>query len=176
MIYKSLLTIFLTSLGSLSVLASTTIAQERPECYIIDSSGQLTDLTDLCNVSQKRSPDPEAATNEGLNIINNNNNNVGGGEASGTRPGTTSSSSVVVGDNLALELSSGDSSSFIDNEIGVDYTAYIRRFKVAPVATVRNDLREEAFQFDTDRDSLTSILRQSRGRLPFLIYRYPKFK
>lgn len=172
--YKYLLTIFLTSLGTLA-LPSVSMAQERPECYLIDSSGKLTDLTDLCNVSQKRSPEPNAPSNEGLSIINNN-NNVAGGEPKGTKPATSSSSTIFVGDDLSLELSSFDSSSFIDNEIGVDFTAYIRRFKAAPVATVRSDLREQAFEFDTDRDSITSILRESRGRLPFLIYRYPKFK
>lgn len=172
MTYKYLLTIFLTSLSSLGAFASISMAQERPECYLIDSSGQLTDLTDICNVSQKRSPDTDTIISEVQNLIDNN-NNAAEIEPLGTRPSTDNSSSVFVGDNLSLELSSVDSSSFIDNEIGVDYTAYTRSYKVAPVATVRRTLREEAFQFDTNRDSLTSILRQSRGRLPFLIYRYP---
>ncbi|MEL6910257.1 MAG: hypothetical protein AAFR62_07090 [Cyanobacteria bacterium J06629_2] len=168
MTYKSLLTTLLTSVCSLGALASIAVAQEPPECYIIDSSGELTDLTDICNVSQKRAANASAAPGEGLNIINNNNN------ITNSNPTPDSRSTVVAADSFVAESSLIDSSLFIDNELGNNYTAYTRRFNTAPTSVVRQTLREQSFQLDNSRDSLTSILRATQARLPFLIYRYPK--
>ena len=168
MTYKFLLKVFLTSLSSIGVLASIAVAQERPKCYLINSSGELTDLTDICDVSQKRSPEPTPVTNEGSNIVNNNN--------------IINSESLIreqeVDDNQYLErdafsVESGiDSSYYIDNEIGSDYTAYVRRYRTSTTPLVRSTLRKQAFQFDNTRRSPTSILRSGRSELPFIIYRY----
>ena len=171
MTYKSLLATLLTSFCSLGAIASMAAAQEPPECYIIDSSGKLTDLTDICNVREKRSSAADDNTGEGVNIINNNNNITSSNQT------PDGSSSVFVADDLVAASTSSDSSYFIDNELGNNYTAYTRRFNVAPTAAVRQTIRDRSFQFDTfdaRRDSLTSILRATQSRLPFIIYRYPK--
>lgn len=72
---KFLLTILITSLGLIGGLTPKAMGQERPKCYLIDDSGELTDLTDICNASQKRSPETNV-TNEGQNIVNNNINTI----------------------------------------------------------------------------------------------------
>jgi len=171
MTYKSLLATLLTSCCSLGAIASIAIAQEPPECFIVDSSGELTDLTDICNVSKKRSSASNADTGEGVSIINNNNN------ITNSNPTPDSGSSVFVADDVVAASTSIDSSYFIDNELGNNYTAYTRRFNVAPTSAVRETIRERSFQLDPSRRdslSLTSILRDSQSRLPFIIYRYPK--
>ncbi|MBE9044746.1 hypothetical protein IQ255_10055 [Pleurocapsales cyanobacterium LEGE 10410] len=180
MSYKFLLTVFLTSLGSLGALAPIAVAQERPKCYIIDPSGQLTDLSDICDVSQKQSPDTETATtdtatNDGLNIINNNNNTIYS-EPSTRGLSEGSSTYILGGDDFSFDSGSSfiDSSYYIDNEIGVDYTAYIRRYKVPPTFLVRPTLKDQVFGFDHYRNSPTSILRRGQSRIPFIVYRYQK--
>lgn len=173
MINKLLFTALLTAFSSLGAFASTVAAQERPKCYLIDNSGQLTDLTDICNVSQQRSPEPASSSNENINIVNTNNNNL--------VDSRSSVDNVVVGDGLLVSgVNRADSSNlidsayYIDNEIGTDYTAYIRSYRVTPTFTTRKDLREQIFQFDNRRKSVTSILRKGRSQLPFLIYQYRK--
>ena len=170
---KLLFTALLTAFSSLGGFASTATAQERPKCYLIDNSGQLTDLTAICNISQQRSPEPVSSSNEGIEIVNTNNNNL-----VNSRP---SVDNVVVGDGLVVsDVNRADSSNlidrtyYIDNEIGSDYTAYIRSYRVPPTFTTRKDLREQIFQFDDRRKSTTSILRKGRSQLPFLIYQYRK--
>ena len=88
---------------------------------------------------------------------------------------------IVVGDGLLVSrVNRADSSNsinrayYIDNEIGTDYTAYIRSYRVTPTSTTRENLREQIFQFDNRRKSITSILRKGRSQLPFLIYQYRK--
>lgn len=171
MINKLLSIALLTAFSSLSAFASTVTAQERPKCYLIDNSGQLTDLTDICNVTQQRSPEPVSSSNEGINIVNTNNN----------VDSRSSVDNVVVGDGLLVSgVNRADSSNlidsayYIDNEIGTDYTAYIRSYRVTPTSTTRENLREQIFQFDNRRKSTTSILRKGRSQLPFLIYQYRK--
>ncbi len=169
MTYKFLLTIFLTSLSSLGGLTPIAVAQERPKCYLIDNSGQLTDLTDICNVSQKRSPKTEPTTNEGQNVVN---INIIDSKPSNLGFSEDDNVYILGEDNLGLNSSLINSSYYIDNEIGNDYTAYIRRYKVSPTSIVRQTLREQIFQFDAYPNSLTSILRQGQSRTPFIIYRY----
>ncbi len=171
MTYKFLLTIFLTSLGSIGGLASIAVAQERPKCYLIDNSGQLKDLTDICNASQKQSPKTEPVTNEGQNIINNNNINIDSKPLE-SKLSVDDNVYILGENNLSIKSSFADSSYYGGNEIGTDYTAYIRRYKVPPTSIVREALREQVFQFGTYPNSITSILRQGRGRIPFIIYRY----
>lgn len=150
------------------------IAKERPKCYLIDESGQLTNLTDICNASRPQDATVETANNEGLNIINNNSNVVG------TEPLTDGLSVddnvyFLGEDSVPVNLSSINSSYYIDNEIGIDYTAYIRRYRVSPTSLARQSVRERVFQFDIDVEpsNLTSILRRGQSRTPFIIYRYP---
>ena len=166
--YRLLLTVFLTSLGSLA-LAPTAVAQERPKCYLIEPSGQLVDLTEICNTSHRRSPESNPSASEGFNITNNNYNIVnqpGAGDVFVSDRG-----SVLGQDSLAVG-SGIDSAYYIDNEIGMDYTAYTRRYSVPSTSIVRRELRERVFQFDAPSNSLTSILRQGQSRIPFIIYRY----
>ena len=169
MTYKSLLKTLLTSFCSLGAIATVAVAQEPPECYIVDASGELTDLTDICNASQKKSSSTQNNTGEALTITNNNSNVVNSNQTA------DSSSSVLVGDDLLVESSSIDSSYYIDSEPGINYAAYTRRYNTPSTSAVRQSVRERAFQFNTNRDSLTSILRESQSRLPFIIYRYPKY-
>ena len=170
MSYRFLLTVFLTSLSSIAAIAPIAVAQERPKCYIIYPSGELTDLTDICDASQQRSPETEPATNEGLNIINNNNNVI---YSEPLNSGLSGDSTYILGEeNFSFNSSLVDSSYYIDNEIGIDYTAYIRRYSVPPIFLDRQTLKERVFRFDDYRNSLTSILRQGQSRLPFIIYRY----
>ena len=169
---KFLLKIFLTSLGSLATLAPTAIAQERPKCYTIDDSGQLINLTDICNVSQKRSPQIDPAANESPNTFNNNANVVYFNSLDTEQ--LLDDNLYILEENSLLSRSSiFDSAYYIDNEIGTDYTAYIRRYRTSPTSIVRQTLKEQIFQFDTDRKSLTSILREGQSEIPFIIYRYP---
>lgn len=169
MIHKFLLTLFIANFGFISVLAPKASAQERPECYLIDESGELTDLTDICNVSQKRSPEP--ATTEGENIVNNNNNiNIVSSDA--VKTGVLSDDGFVIdGNNYSEDSGSINSSYYIDNEPGINYTAYVRRYTASPNSFVRQTRREEIFQFDRPL-SHTGILRRGRNELPFIIYRY----
>ena len=168
MTYKFILTIFLTSLGSIAALASTSVAQERPECYIIDDSGQLTDLTDICNTTQKRSRLTDS-TSDAQKV--NQNVNVG---SNAIEEVALEDSVYVLGEtSLASKSDAIDSTYYIDNEIGSDYTAYIRRYQTPGTAFDRQTLREQIFQFDTE-PSLTSIFRRGESRTPFLIYRYQK--
>ncbi len=177
--FKFLLTIFLTSLSSIGALTqtATAIAQERPECYLIDDSGQLTDLTDICNVSEKQLSETDPATSEAQN--NNSNNNSNNNiiiDSKSLETGLSLDDNLFILGKNSLSSKSGliDSAYYIDNEIGIDYTAYIRRYKTSPTSIDRQTLREQIFQFNTIPDtttSLTSILRSSR-QLPFIIYRY----
>ena len=167
MTYRHLLTVFLTSLSSLT-LAPIAVAQERPKCYLIEPSGQLVDLTEICNASQKRSPENNPSVDGGLNVTNNNYNIVsqsGAADVLVSDRGFSRRDSLAVGSGI-------DSTYYIDNEIGMDYTAYTRRYSVPSTSIVRRELRERVFQFDTPSNSLTSILRQGRSRIPFIIYRY----
>lgn len=170
MTYKFLLTAFLTSLSSIGVLASTAVAQERPKCYLIDSSGELSDLTDICDVSQKRSPKTAPVTNEGSKITNNidSESSIKQQEANNNR--------YLERDAFSVESAKSGiySSYYIDNEIGSNYTAYVRRYRPSPTSLVRSTVREQVFQFNTFDRSLTSILRSDRSELPFIIYRYQK--
>ena len=170
MTYKFLLTIFLTGLGSLAVFTPKAIAQERPECYIIDDSGELTDLTDICNASQRQSTETDATTNEGENVVNNNIKII---DSKHQDTGVSADDGVFVlgKKDASLESDLIDSTYYIDNEIGVDYTAYTRRYQTPSTSIDRQTLRTQVFQFDT-KPSLTSILRHGR-ELPFIIYRYP---
>ena len=169
--YRLLLTVFLTSLGSLA-LAPIAVAQERPKCYLIEPSGQLVDLTEICNASQRRSPENNPSADEDSNITNDNYDIIS------SQPGADD---VLVGDrgfvlerdNIAFR-SGIDSAYYIDNEIGMDYTAYTRRYSVPSTSIVRPEFKERVFQFDTRPNSLTSILRQGQSRIPFIIYRYQK--
>ena len=169
MTLKILLTVFLTSLSSIAALAPNAVAQERPECYIIDESGELTDLTDICDASQGQSR-PTDSNGDAQNV--NQNVNVVGSEAI---------EEVVLNDNvyvlretsLLSESDAIDSAYYIDNEIGSDYAAYIRRYQSPETAFDRQTIRDKVFQFDTE-PSLTSILRRGEARTPFLIYRYQK--
>ena len=169
MTYKFILTVFLSSLGSIAVLAPRSVAQKRPECYIINNSGQLTDLTDICNATQERSR-PTNTASDARNV--NQNVNVVGSEA--IEEVALDDSVYVLGEtSLASKSDAIDSTYYIDNEIGSDYTAYIRRYQTPGTAFDRQTLRERVFQFDTE-PSLTSILRRGESRTPFLIYRYQK--
>lgn len=172
--FKFLLTIFITSLSSIGALtqAATAIAQERPECYLIDDSGQLTDLTDICNVSEKQLPETNPATSEAQNS----NNNIIIIDSKPLETGLSLDDNLFIlgKNNLSSKSSLIGSAYYIDNEIGIDYTAYIRRYKTPPTSIDRQTLREQIFQFNTipsTPTSLTSILRSSR-QLPFIIYRY----
>ncbi|MEM7593158.1 MAG: hypothetical protein AAF383_16865 [Cyanobacteria bacterium P01_A01_bin.83] len=179
MTYKSLLTIFLSSLGFVGALTPVVVAQERPECYIIDNSGQLTDLSDICNVSQKRSPKTNSGSSKSQRIVKPN-----GVNSNLFNTGLPLDNTLyILGENNQVTSDSGliDSSYFIDNEIGIDYTAYIRRYKAPPTSLTRQTLRKEIFRpnrfdsqpdrFDSTPDALTSILRGGR-ELPFMFYRY----
>ena len=169
MTYKFLLKIFLTSLGLGATLAPIAIAQEPPECYIIDNSGQLTDLTDICNVSQKRSPQNAPATDDASNIVNNNTNVIN------LNPFNTEGvldNSYILGQNIPNRSGTFNSSYYIDNEIGSDYTAYIRRYRTSLTSTARQTRREQIFQFNGYPQSLTSIIRRGQSDLPFILYRY----
>ena len=169
MTYKFILTVFLGSLGSIAVLAPRSVAQERPECYIIDDSGQLTDLTDICNATQKRSR-PTDTTSDVQSV--NRNVSIVGSEA--IEEVALDDSVYVLGEtSLAGKSDAIDSTYYIDNEIGSDYTAYIRRYQTPGTSFDRQTLRDRVFQFDTE-PSLTSILRRGESRTPFLIYRYQK--
>lgn len=170
---KFLLTVFLTSLSSLSILTSKAIAQERPKCYIIEPSGKLTDLSDICNVSDRRSPNAESAandSNQGSNIVNNNQNIIYSEPLTDRLSG--SNSTYILGEENFSFDSRVDSSYYIDNQVGIDYTAYIRRYSIPPTSLDQGTLKEQVFRFDDYRHSLTSILRQPQNRLPFIIYRY----
>ena len=169
MTLKILLTVFLTSLGSIAALAPIAVAQERPECYIIDESGELTDLTDICDATQGRSPSTDSngnAQNVDRNV------SVVSSEAVG-EVGLDDNIYVLRDTSLLSESDAIDSAYYIDNEIGSDYAAYIRRYQAPQTAFDRQTLREQVFQFDTE-PSLTSILRRGEARTPFLIYRYQK--
>ena len=171
MTYKLLFTVFLTSLSSLVGFAPIAVAQEqeRPKCYLIDESGQLTDLTDICNASQKRSQPPVPAANEDLNIIN---NNIIGFKSLANEFVKDDNLYILGEENFSFDSSLIDSSYYIDNEIGSDYTAYIRQYQTAPTSVTREVLKKQVFQFDDYPDSLTSILRRGRSQMPFIIYRY----
>lgn len=155
----------------MGALTPVVAAQERPECYIIDNSGQLTDLSDICNVSQKRSPETSSANSKPQRIA----------KQDGVNPNLLNTglpldnTVYILGENnLTSDSGLIDSSYFIDNEIGIDYTAYIRRYKIPPTSLTRQTLRKEIFQpdrFDSTPDRLTSILRGGRA-LPFIFYRY----
>lgn len=170
MIAKFLLSILLTSLGSIGILAANAVAQEPPECYIVDDSGELTDLTDICNVREKKSAETESSVNEAQNV----NNNVNIIDSKPSKAGLSKNGSVyILGKNtLVRESELINSAYYIDNEVGLDYSAYVRTYQTSSTTKDRPTLRELAFQFDTN-PSLTSILRHST-RVPFIIYRYPK--
>ena len=106
MTYKFIIKTFLTSLASLATLAPMAIAQ-RPECYIINESGQLTDLSDICNVSQKRSPRATTANNA-PNTANNNTNVI-------------NLNAVSRGYGLT---GAGVSSPYYNSPVGLGYTPY----------------------------------------------------
>lgn len=167
MVYKFLLTISLASLGSFAGLGLEAVGQERPKCYIIDNSGELTDLTDICNVSQKQSSGNNSASSDGQNIVNNNIN------INSESAGIESSSSdrvLVLSQNSERKAGSIDSTYYLENEIGSNYTAYVRSYQAPLTSADRRTLRNRAFGFDRDA-SLTSVLRDDR-EVPFLIYRY----
>jgi len=169
---KFLLTIFITSLSFVSVLTPKAIAQERPKCFLIEESGEFTDLTDICDVSQKRSP--AATTSEGENVVNNNINIISSdSDSEYTKTGVSVNDGFIVGaDNSSGNSGLIDSSYLIDNEPGINYTAYVRRYTASPNSFDRQTSREQIFQFDNHYRSRTSILREGRSELPFLIYRY----
>ncbi|MEL6440420.1 MAG: hypothetical protein AAFQ80_14325 [Cyanobacteria bacterium J06621_8] len=214
MIRKSLLKIFLTSAGLLGAMTTAVTAQEQPECFIIDSSGKLTDLTEFCNVSKERSPEAVSTAvttpKSECFIIDNAGKRTELTEfcdvskkraprqdaAKAEAPnGTTRvvvdpnlvETGVVLDDNLLIlgennvlsESGAIDSAYYIDNAIGSDFVAYVRRFKTAPTSRFRQTQREDIFQVNNPfnrtipaSERLTSILRQGRGDVPFLIYRY----
>ena len=154
----------------LTALAPMAIAQERPKCYIIDNTGDLTDLTDICNVSQKRSPQIAPVTNEAPNNVNNNTNVI---NFNPLDAGLESDDNLYILGENSFSPRSGvfNSAYYIDNEIGSDYTAYVRSYRTSPTSIARQTLREQIFQFDPYSPSLTSIIRRGRD-IPFIIYRY----
>ncbi len=174
MIYKFLLAIFVTSLSSIGALIPEVAAQERPKCYLIDNSGQLTDLTDICNVSEKQLPETDSNNSEAQNSnnqSNNNNNNIIIDSGLLDTGLSLDHSTYILGENsIASKQGSFESAYYVDNGTGTDYTAYIRRYKTTPTSMTRQTIREQAFQFDAP-NSLTAVLRQGR-KVPFIIYRY----
>lgn len=127
MTYKFLLKVFLTSLGSLATLTPIAIAQ-RPECYIIEESGQLTDLTDLCNASQQRSSKAPAANNP--NTVNNNTN-------------------VVNFDPISTEgrgLTGGVFNPYYNSSIGFNYSPYTGSY-IDSTPVVNRTITKRTFRF-----------------------------
>ena len=163
-IYKFLLTISLASLSSFALIPKA-FGQERPKCYIIDNSGELTDLTDICNASQKQLSE-DFATNDGQNAID----NINVDSKSVDTDSSSGDSIRVLGNNFDRESGSIDAIYYLDNEIGSNYTAYVRSYKAPSTSIDRRTLRERAFRFGANR-SLTSTLRHGR-EVPFIIYRY----
>ena len=169
--FKLLLSVTTTSLSIFGAIAPMGIARERPQCYLIDNSGQLTNLTNICNASSlERSPSATATVDKDIN-----NDNIIDSESS--------DSDFLGGEivyflgegNPPIDLSAFSSSYYIDNEIGNDFAAYIRRYETSPSYLPRQVIRKQAFQLEDDFElnSLTSILRRGNGSTPFLIYRYP---
>ncbi len=119
--------------------------------------------------------DPATSEAQNNNSNNNSNNNI----IIDSKPSETGLSLddnlfILGKNNLSSKSGLIGSAYYVDNEIGIDYTAYIRRYKTPPSSIDRQTLREQIFQFNTILDtpsSLTSILRSSR-QLPFIIYRY----
>ncbi|WP_036480193.1 hypothetical protein [Myxosarcina sp. GI1] len=175
--FQFLLSVTLTSIVSLGAIVPIAMAQERPECFLIDNSGELTDLTDICNASQGlvSSETTEAATTEGeLNIINNNSNIVGSDPL--TSQSLTDDNLYFLGEgSVPVDLSTIGSTYYIDNEIGNDYTAYLRRYQTSPSYLPREVIKDRVFRFENyfDPYSLTSIFRRGQSRVPYIIYRYP---
>ena len=168
---KFLLAIFIAGFSSINVLTLKAVAQEPPECYIVDDTGELEDLTDICDASQKRSPDSNSTTTQGENVVNNNININNSDLNSGFGKVSVNDGFVVGADNSSVN-SGIDSSYLIDNEPGLDYTAYVRRYQTSLNSFDYLTRREQIFQFDNRFGSHTRILREGRSELPFLIYRY----
>ena len=127
MTYKFLLKIFATL--SLFTFAPIAIAQERPKCYIIEESGQLTDLTDICNVSQQRSPQASAASNpntatNNTNVVNLNPASTGGRDLTGA----------------------GVFSPYYNNSIGLNYPPYTGSDNY-PTPVVNRAVTRRTFRF-----------------------------
>lgn len=164
---RKLLLVLLTAFSSMAAIASPAAAQEQelPKCYIIEPDGELRDLTDLCNTSQQQSPEETTANIDGVNVVNNNNNTI-------DFVPLQNRDRYIFGDDGFTESGDIDSSYYIDNEIGSDYTAYTRRYRISNEDSLRAQIREQVFRFDDSRDSLTSIIRRGRDNTPFLIYRY----
>ena len=173
MSHRFLLKVFLTSIGLFGALTTAAAVQgkEPPECYIIDNSGKLTDLTDICNVSQKRSPDRDSVSSEPQDIAN---RSVSDPNLREAEFALDNNQYILGKKSVATESGAISSVYYIDNAIGADYAAYVRRYKTAPTSLTRRTLRENIFQFNTNlstSERLTSILRDGR-EVPFLIYRY----
>lgn len=142
MTYKFLLKILATL--SLFTFAQTAIAQERPECYIIEESGQLTDLTDICNVSKERSPqtnptssDPNTASNN-TNVVNFNPVSTGG-------LGLTGAGAF-------------NRSYYYNSSIGSGYTPYTGDYSY-PSSVVNRTITKRTFRFYQYPKRPSSIIR-----------------
>ena len=148
MTYKFLLKVFLTSLGSLFTLAPIAIAQ-RPECYIIEESGQLTDLTNICNVSQQRSPQVAPAANNPNTANNNNNTNV-------VNFNPVSTGGIL--DNNYILGRRGLTTGVFNRPIGLNYTPYAGGYSY-PTPVVNRTITKRTFRFYRYPKSPNSIIR-----------------
>lgn len=172
MSHRFLLKVFLASIGLFGALTTAVQGKEPPECYIIDNSGKLTDLTDICNVGQKRSPQTDAAASSEPQSIT----NISVSDPNLQEAEFALDDNQYILGKRSVTTDSGAISSvyYIDNAIGADYAAYVRRYKTAPTSLTRQTLRENIFQFNSNESTserLTSILRDGR-EVPFIIYRY----
>lgn len=181
MSYKFPLKVLLVGVGMLGALTTAATAQgaEPPECYLIDNSGKLTDLTSICNASQQRtavSQPLQLDDNPECFLIDNSGNltdltdlcNVSQKQAAskdfaGSEPMnvdnniavddrlTIDNNQFILGENNVVDQPGAiNSAYYIDNAIGGDYAAYVRQYQNTPTSLTRQTLREEVFQLNTN--------------------------
>lgn len=132
-------------------------AQPQPSCFMINPSGDVVDLTSICDVKPQRQLNSATQTNNSLN--------------SAFIPNETTISNrpvervyFVGNGNIPFTLGTSSTTYYSG-----DRSAYVRRYRENQIFSNRNDARNALLGIDRNTSNT-----DFSGRTPFIIYRYQK--
>jgi hypothetical protein len=162
-----LATVSWLGIASLTLLAPSAMAGQKPECYMLEESGKLIDLSSLCNSSSRR----EKTTTErstptiGSSVVE---QPIGGINYTTTVP-------LVYTNPLPVGLSLGSASSVplvFAGSVPVAYESFSNLAYTSPTFWVRSFQETAATRSGSFGDLPTLVNLLQQGKPLIFIYRY----
>ncbi len=169
-----LATIGCSGIASLTLSAPSVLAGQKPECYMIDESGQLIDLSSLCNSSSH----PEQATTERSSFSSNRLTPKSGSSVVEQLIGginQTTSVPLLYSNSLPIGFSVGSTSSLpllFAGSVPVAYESFSNLAYTSPTFWVRSFQETEATRSASFVELATLVNLLQQGKPLIFIYRY----